>query len=105
MQPQQSSSSKHIQPTEVPESLLDPIITKIWYELQDSTHRQPQQILHNISHCLNQRQKGVNSPVLLAINSCIHSSSNGQACGGIGVGVAVEVNDVGVTLEVRLRPP
>jgi hypothetical protein len=36
MQPQQSSSSKHIQPTEVPESLLDPI-TKIWYELQDST--------------------------------------------------------------------
>jgi len=47
----------------------------------------------------------VNSPVLLAINSCIHSSSNGQACGGIGVGVAVEVNDVGVTLEVRLRPP
>jgi hypothetical protein len=46
---ERSSPFKHVQPTEVPGSLLDTIIiTKILYELQGSTHRQPQQILHNI---------------------------------------------------------
>ena len=41
-----------------------------------TTHRQPQQILHNILHCLNWIQKGVKTPLLLVIIFCIHSLHN-----------------------------
>jgi hypothetical protein len=67
---------KHIQTTAVSGSPFVPIINKIWYKLQDSTHRQIQQILHNISHCLNWVQKGVKNPLLMALIFPIRSLHN-----------------------------
>jgi len=68
---------KHIQPTAVSGSLLDPnIITKIWYELEDSTHRQPQQILHNTSHTIHWTKKGVENSIFTCHYFCIRSLHN-----------------------------